>query len=171
MIDPEWESDIQRVLRRPQISKCVIFDVYEKKIASPIRKVNQRDELQTPNHYCRDVLSNDSLLRVILVRYMEGSSPRLSFRSQWIKLSSELMRQYTCVPVKYYDSIYRFGNSKGATNQSGSNIVDPLYVILSKKPWKISPYLTQVGKKLFRNYGRNEGERENSNKVNWQNPK
>jgi len=103
----------------------IISDVYEKKIISTIRKVNQRDELQTSNRYYRDILSNYSSLRVISMRYMEGSSLRLSFRSQWIKLSSELMRQYT--PVKYYGGIYHLESSQKVTNQSGSNMIEPLF--------------------------------------------
>ena len=112
----------------------------------------------------RDVLSNDSLLRVISMRYMEGSSPRLSFKLS-IPMNQIILGINAPVYVKYYNGIYRFESLKGAANQSGPNMV--LYPILSKKPWRIDPYIidkdnVRKNSKLHRKQRR---ERENQNKI------
>lgn len=72
-----------------------------------------------------DFLDDSSLSRAISTRTdKNGSSPRSRSRSQWIKLSSGLMRlTYVYVPARYYIGIRRSESVKGSYTgiQSGSN--------------------------------------------------
>lgn len=132
----------------------VISDMYERKIISATRGVNQHDALQTSNRCHRGVLNDSLLSRVITTRYMEESSLRLSSRSQWIKLSSELMHRvrymYTCLWNIIVASIGKtLREPQINLDQIYTQLI--LYLISSEKAWKIDPHpmWDNVGKNYF----------------------